>query len=217
VSLGEGGLTDRRCQLPGSQNEDFGLAQESAPTQRQVASSSSVGNLGRTSKADDFEVALNNGDILEIPDGCQPDASSAKAENRGGSQPAWSFRSAWLKLAFLVLGSLGLLIWLVAPRSGPGLHETPGAEEERWGAVPVGIEKAESAMADSRYVTPVDDNVVLLAVSWRAILRTLKPESLRSKASRKPSSRPRSLRARHDTITRVTFTKRCLTCPPQRV
>jgi len=162
ASVGEGRLTDRRPQLLNNQLEDHGLAGKSAPTQSQVAPSPSGSDSKRTFGVDNSEVALNNGDILEIPDDRPPDASSAKtAGTRDDTQPAWSFRMAWLKLALPALGAVCLLIWLLAPRSGPGLHEAPGAEEESWGSATVWIEKAESAMADHRYLTPVDDNVVL--------------------------------------------------------
>jgi hypothetical protein len=111
--------------------------------------------------AADLVRALHNGEILEIPDDPLPDASSAKiAETRDATRPAWRFRVAWLKFALPALGAVCLLIWLVAPHSGPGLRETPGTEDESWGSGPAWVEKAESAMADRRYITPVDDNVV---------------------------------------------------------
>jgi len=129
--------------------------------QNELASFSQGSDSGKTFGLDESGLALNNEDILEIPDDRLPDASPAKtAETRDDPQLAGSSRIAWLKLALPALGAVCLLIWLTAPRSGPGLHETPGAGDESWGSATAWIEKAESAMTDRRYLTPADDSVV---------------------------------------------------------
>jgi tetratricopeptide (TPR) repeat protein len=161
ASVGGGRLTDRQPHLLNSQLEDQCLVGESAPMQRHVASPSRANKSRKTLGIDDFELALNNGDTLEIPENRPPDASSADtAETSDETQLALNFRMAWLKLGLPALGVLCLLIWLIAPRFGPGLHETPRAEDESGESETVWIEKAESAMTDRRYLTPFDDNVV---------------------------------------------------------
>jgi tetratricopeptide (TPR) repeat protein len=150
-------LSDRRAQLLNRHHENLGLAEESPPTQSQVASCSQSSDSGRPVGFDDSELH-----ILEIPDDRLPDASSAKTAETGDDlHPTWSFRSAWLKLALSAFGVVCLLIWLVVPRSGPGLHETPGVGDESLGSTTGWIQKAESAMTDRRYLTPAEDNVVL--------------------------------------------------------
>ena len=180
VPIGEVRLSDRRPQLLNSQVENHGLARESPPTQNQLASYSEASDSGRTRGLDDSELH-----ILEIPDDRLPDASPAKTAEAGDDlHPTWSFRSDWLKLALSAFGVVCLLIWLVAPRSGPGLPETPGVEDESLGSTTGWIEKAESAMTDRRYLTPLDDNVVfycrriLAHDPWNVKALELKKESL---------------------------------------
>jgi len=162
ASVGGGRLTDRQPHLLNSQLEDQRLLGESAPTKRHVASPSRANDSRKTLGIEDFELALNNGEILEIPENRRPpDASSAEtAAISDETQLALNFRMAWVKLGLPALCVVCLLIWLIAPRSGPGLYEAPGAEDESGKSATVWTEKAESAMTDRRYLTPVDDNVV---------------------------------------------------------
>ena len=154
ASVSEVTLLDRSPEWLNSQVENHGLARKS----NQLAQCSESHNSEQMFPVDDSQLARNNGDILEIPNDRPSEASSAKPTETL-AQPESSVRTVWLKLALPALGAVCLLIWLLVPRSGTGLPETPGAEDESWGA-PAWIEKAESAMIESRYLTPVNDNVV---------------------------------------------------------